>query len=505
MPMVGLGTAGIADASLQVALEQGYRSLDCASVYGNQAAVGAALTAWVASGAGTRDQLFITSKLWCDDHRPERVRVALEQGYRSLDCASVYGNQAAVGAALTAWVASGAGTRDQLFITSKLGSEDHRPERVSRAACEKTLADLKCQYLDLYLMHWPDAFVPGADNDVFGTVTIDHTVTIAQTWAAMEALVDAGLVRSLGISNFSVKQVWVGACGLQGVQCVAYCPLGGGGYLAVNDLLTHPVVAQVAQLTGRSSAQVLLKWNMQRGVPVIPKASSPAHLQDNVRDIFSWSLTSQQKSDDIVGSHGADILYVPRCGNWTLTDQPGVDLMQAGSQATSHLTQVFVILFGVGERESEGIYSLRAFAEDGLPQETIIVFESDEDASRYAGLLEATMDHCPAVCSIPPEGLRAFCMEHGYRCSVGPCVRAWGVRCDFRLEPRGSLLIPPDFNVGVTDWERSMRLRDGCWAVLESEPELGAAAAGNPGPQVRGQGQQVSWSAGQQRCQLHGL
>ncbi|KAL6747530.1 hypothetical protein V8C86DRAFT_1309050 [Haematococcus lacustris] len=175
------------------------------------------------------------------------------------------------------------------------------------------------------------------------------------------------------------------------------------------------------------------------------------------------------QSDDIVGSHGADILYVPRCGNWTLTDQPGVDLMQAGSQATSHLTQVFVILFGVGERESEGIYSLRAFAEDGLPQETIIVFESDEDASRYAGLLEATMDHCPAVCSIPPEGLRAFCMEHGYRC---------------RLEPRGSLLIPPDFNVGVTDWERSMRLRDGCWAVLESEPELGAAAAGNPGPQV---------------------
>ncbi|GFH16935.1 aldo_ket_red domain-containing protein [Haematococcus lacustris] len=264
--MVGLGTAGIADASLQVALELGYRSLDCASVYGNQAAVGAALTAWVASGAGTRDQLFITSKLWCDDHRPERVR----------------------------------------------------------AACEKTLADLKCHYLDLYLMHWPDAFVPGADNDVFGTVTIDHTVTIAQTWAAMEALVDEGLVRSLGISNFSVKQVedllavcrippqvnqvelhpmlpqrklvWVVACGLQGVQCVAYCPLGGGGYLAVNDLLTHPVVAEVAQLTGRSSAQVLLKWNMQRGVPVIPKASSPAHLQDNVRDIFSWSLTSQQKA-----------------------------------------------------------------------------------------------------------------------------------------------------------------------------------------------------------------
>ncbi|KAL6763038.1 hypothetical protein V8C86DRAFT_3130291 [Haematococcus lacustris] len=172
--------------------------------------------------------------------------------------------------------------------------------------------------------------------------------------------------------------------------------------------------------------------------------------------------------DDIVGSQGADILYAPRGHSWTLTDQPGIDLMQAGSEATTNLEQVYVILFGVGERESEGIYSLRAFGEEGLPQETIIVFESQEDASRYAGLLEATMDHCPAVCSIPPEGLRAFCLEHGYGC---------------RLEPQGSLLIPPDFNVGVTDWERSMRLRDGRWAVLEAEPERGAAASSR-GPQV---------------------
>ncbi|GFH22343.1 uncharacterized protein HaLaN_19795, partial [Haematococcus lacustris] len=107
--------------------------------------------------------------------------------------------------------------------------------------------------------------------------------------------------------------------------------------------------------------------------------------------------------------------------------------MQAGSEATTNLEQVYVILFGVGERESEGIYSLRAFGEEGLPQETIIVFESQEDASR--------------------------------------------------LEPQGSLLIPPDFNVGVTDWERSMRLRDGRWAVLEAEPERGAAASSR-GPQV---------------------
>ncbi|GFH22567.1 uncharacterized protein HaLaN_20048, partial [Haematococcus lacustris] len=88
--------------------------------------------------------------------------------------------------------------------------------------------------------------------------------------------------------------------------------------------------------------------------------------------------------DDIVGSQGADILYAPRGHSWTLTDQPGIDLMQAGSEATTNLEQVYVILFGVGERESEGIYSLRAFGEEGLPQETIIVFESQEDASRPA-------------------------------------------------------------------------------------------------------------------------
>eukprot|EP00198_Chlamydomonas_reinhardtii_P002931 XP_001692267.1 predicted protein [Chlamydomonas reinhardtii] len=109
--------------------------------------------------------------------------------------------------------------------------------------------------------------------------------------------------------------------------------------------------------------------------------------------------------------------------------------------------QVYVILFGVGERDTEGIYSLRAFRpDDGLPHETIIAFECEEEATRYACLLEASMDHTPHVCSIPPRELLSFCLDQTYSC---------------RLEPRGSLLIPPDFNVSVTDWERSLRLREG--------------------------------------------
>ncbi|KAG2452072.1 hypothetical protein HYH02_003108 [Chlamydomonas schloesseri] len=142
---------------------------------------------------------------------------------------------------------------------------------------------------------------------------------------------------------------------------------------------------------------------------------------------------------------------------WTLTDQPGVDLFRAGPAVWNRMRQVYVILFGVGERDTEGIYSLRAFRpDDGLPHETIIAFECEEEATRYACLLEASMDHTPHVCSIPPRELLSFCLDQTYSC---------------RLEPRGSLLIPPDFNVSVTDWERSLRLREGKFAVLEADPD----------------------------------
>jgi hypothetical protein len=148
------------------------------------------------------------------------------------------------------------------------------------------------------------------------------------------------------------------------------------------------------------------------------------------------------------------------------------DLLGAGGSASSaagarpglwqHLGEVYVLLFGVGQKDTEGIYSLRAVSDEGLPTETIIAFEDMEDAVRYAALLEATMDHSPAVCSIPPSELAAFCADSGYRC---------------RLELEGSMLMPPDYNVHVTDWERSLRLREGRFAVLPEEPDVDAAAA----------------------------
>uniref|UniRef100_A0A383W481 Uncharacterized protein n=1 Tax=Tetradesmus obliquus TaxID=3088 RepID=A0A383W481_TETOB len=125
------------------------------------------------------------------------------------------------------------------------------------------------------------------------------------------------------------------------------------------------------------------------------------------------------------------------------------------------LREVYVLLFGVGQKDTEGIYSLRAVSDDGLPTETIIAFENMEDAIRYAALLEATMEHCPHVCSIPPTELMAFCSDSGYRC---------------RLELEGSLLMPPDYNVHITDWERSLRLREGKFHVLPEEPEFSSSS-----------------------------
>ncbi|GIM12826.1 hypothetical protein Vretimale_16056 [Volvox reticuliferus] len=156
-------------------------------------------------------------------------------------------------------------------------------------------------------------------------------------------------------------------------------------------------------------------------------------------------------------------LYPPR-PLFTWTSQPGMDLFRVCSRTWNRLRQVFVILFGVGERETEGIYSLRAFSNDGSPHETIIAFECEEEAQRYAGLLEASMDHKPHVCSIPPLELLSFCLDQTYAC---------------RLEPKGSLLIPPDFNVAITDWERSLRLRDGKFAVLDAEPERRGGSGGS--------------------------
>lgn len=239
----------------------------------------------------------------------DSVRAAMAAGYRHVDCATVYDNQSIVGEGLSEYL-SQPGARAALWVTSKVWNDEHRPEGV-RASVARSLQQLGCQYLDLLLVHWPPSWLPGTQEP-------DEGVTLEQTWAAMEALVDEGLVRHLGLSNFSLRQVeavlgWarhrpvvlqvelhpllaqrklVGVCARKGVVCVGYSPLGH----STQDLLTHPEVVAVAAEAGKTPAQVLLKWNVQRGVAVIPKASSEGHLRENLEGLFAWRLTWDQKS-----------------------------------------------------------------------------------------------------------------------------------------------------------------------------------------------------------------
>ena len=240
---------------------------------------------------------------------PEAVRSALALGYRHIDCAPIYGNESLICEGLKEFVSQDGG-REQLWITSKIWNDNHHPAEL-RASAQKSISDLGCKYLDLLLVHWPDAFIPGTED-------IDTEITIQETWAAMEALVEEGIVRHIGVSNFSLKQVedvlsfakiapvvnqielhpllaqrkLLGVCARKGVRCVGYSPLGH----SKNDLLEHPEVIRVANEVGKSPAQVLLRWNIQRGVAVVPKAGSEPHLRENIDGLFQWRLSWDQKA-----------------------------------------------------------------------------------------------------------------------------------------------------------------------------------------------------------------
>ncbi|KAL4457785.1 hypothetical protein ABPG75_012650 [Micractinium tetrahymenae] len=205
------------------------------------------------------------------------------------------------------------------------------------------------------------------------------------------------------------------------------------------------------------------------GGPVGPAAQHPqqAGLQPPHPD------SSQQRAEDPAGPFSTHLPlshepYHPL--EFYPTSQFELDWGAPGAGAEPWLgpgggdrSRCFVILFGVGRAETEGIYSLRAVAkDDGLPVDTIVAFENEDDAVRYSTLLEATMDHEPTVWPIEWGELLEFCNSAGYRC---------------RLEPAGSLLIPPDYNVGMTDWEKSLKLRRGEFGVLGEQEAAPAPAA----------------------------
>ncbi|MFA5423736.1 MAG: aldo/keto reductase [Phycisphaerae bacterium] len=219
------------------------------------------------------------------------IRQAVEMGYKLIDTAEMYENENQVGKALKGL------DRDKLFITSKVDRAHLRKKDVP-ATCKKTLKDLRTDYLDLYLIHWPNDEIP-----------------IAETMEAMGQLVENGFVRSIGLSNFNVERAKAAIeasevpicvdqveyhpltkrkgipdfCESQGINLTAYCPIARG---KVKDVET---IVEIGNKYGRSAVQVSLKWLIQKGHSVIPKAGTEEHLKANM-DLAGWELTQEEIS-----------------------------------------------------------------------------------------------------------------------------------------------------------------------------------------------------------------
>lgn len=265
---------------------------------------------------------------------PSLIPSALEIGYRHLDCACDYGNEEAVGAGLKAALDKGICSRDDVWVTSKLWNTFHEPKHV-RAACERSLKDLQLDELDLYLVHFPIAleyvspdvrYPPGWFFDDAkpeqGMKPID--VPYAETWAAMESLKEAGLVKEIGVCNLnisllrdllttcsirpSVHQVemhpyltqprLVRFCEAEQIRITAFSPFGASSYVPLNmakaeeSLFDDQVMKAIADRHGRTIGQVALRWGIQRETVVIPKTQTETHLRENF-SIFDFELTDE--------------------------------------------------------------------------------------------------------------------------------------------------------------------------------------------------------------------
>ncbi|XP_051131953.1 NADPH-dependent aldo-keto reductase, chloroplastic-like isoform X2 [Andrographis paniculata] len=259
IPSVGLGTwqaaPGVVSQALETAIKIGYRHIDCSPGYGNEKEIADTLKKLFDEGVVKREELFITNKLWCCDHDPEDVPVALE----------------------------------------------------------RVLEGLQLDYVDLYLIHWPLKMKKGYIGfDPHNFLPTD----IPATWKAMEALYDSGKARAIGVSNFTVKKlgdlletarvvpavnqvelhpVWQQPklrefCNANGVHLSAFAPMGSPGTAGVQtEVLKHPVLVSIAEKLGKTPGQVALRWGLQMGNSVLPKSTNPSRIKENF-DVFDWSI-----------------------------------------------------------------------------------------------------------------------------------------------------------------------------------------------------------------------